>query len=139
MVRRYITLLPDIEVKTLEGDKPYFVDKDGKSKSLTHRQFIISRTADASFGVLGMAGMVSAAAIRIAVDKLGPGDVLALDEDDYNRLLEAVEKPKALGGDGRPVDAGYDPIAGPQLVPFLRAIKGATLEDPRKPSEPKTS
>lgn len=133
MVRRYFTLLADITVMTLEGDKPYYVDKDGKAKPVSHRQFIIQRTTDASFSVLGMAGMVSAAAIRMAVDKIEAGGVVELDEDDWKRLVEAVEKPKVLvTSTGQLIEAGYDGVAGPQVLPFARAIKDASLEDPRK-------
>lgn len=133
MVRRYITLLPDISVMSIDGKRPYLRESDGSTKpTLSHREFIITRTADATFSVLGMAGIVSAAAIRIAVDKLGPGEVLELDQDDWQRLVESTEKPKQLGSDGRVVETGYDGVAGPQLVPFARAIKEAYLEDPRK-------
>lgn len=137
MVRRYITLLPDIYIMTLDGKRPYLRESDGGTKpSLSHREFIITRTSDATFSVLGMTGIVSAAAIRVAVDKLEPGDVLELDQDDWQRLVEATEKPKQLGGDGRIVETGYDGVAGPQLVPFARAIKDAALEDPRKKPSP---
>lgn len=133
MVRRYITLASDISVMDLEGKRPYLKNADGSMKpTLSHREFIITRTADATFSVLGMAGIVSASAIRIAVDKLKAGDVLELDQDDWQRLVESVEKPKQLGGDGRIVETGYDGVAGPQLMPFMRAIKEASLEDPRK-------
>jgi hypothetical protein len=133
MVRRYITLLSDIAVMALDGKRPYLRETDGSMKpTLSHREFIITRTADATFSVLGMAGIVSAAAIRVAVDKLKPGDVLELDQDDWQRLVEATEKPKQLTQQGQVVETGYDGVAGPQLVPFARAIKDASLEDPRK-------
>jgi hypothetical protein len=136
MVRRYITLLSDISVLDIEGKRPYLRHADGSLKpTLSHREFIITRTADATFSVLGMAGIVSASAIRVAIDKLGPGDVLELDQDDWQRLVESVEKPKQVGSDGRIVETGYDGVAGPQLVPFARAIKEARLEDPRKKVE----
>jgi len=137
MVRRYITLVADIAVMALDGKRPYLRESDGSMKpTISHREFIITRTADATFSTLGMAGIVSASAIRISVDKLGPGDVLELDQDDWQRLVEATEKPKQLGGDGRIVETGYDGVAGPQLVPFARAIKEASLEDPRKKAAP---
>lgn len=137
MVRRYITLIPDIAVMALDGKRPYLRESDGSMKpTLSHREFIITRTADATFSALGMAGMVSAAAIRIAVDKIEVGEILELDQDDWQRLVEATEKPKQVGGDGRVVETGYDGVAGPQLMPFMRSIKDASLEDPRKPKAP---
>jgi hypothetical protein len=135
MVRRFITLLPDIEVMTLDGDKPYYVNKDGKSLPLSHRKYIKGRCSDAAFILKGFSGSCKAAAIIAAVEPLKPGDVLALDQDDWEVLKEAVETPRVQVPDGRVVDAGFDGVAGPQIVPFGRAILDAKTEDPRKGAE----
>lgn len=136
MTKRYIILLPDIPIMNLEGDKPYYVDKDGKSQPLSHRKYIKGRCTDAAFTLKGFSGSCKAAAIIAAVENLNPGDVLALDQDDWELLKESVEHPRVQSPDGRVVDVGFDPIAGPQIVPFGRAILDAKLEDPRKVEEP---
>jgi hypothetical protein len=132
MIRRYIKLLPDINVMTLDGDKPYFVDKDGKAQPLSHRKYIKGRCTDAAFITRGFSGSCKAAAIIAAVEPLEPGDVLVVDHDDWEILKEAVEHPRVQAGDGRIIEAGFDGIAGPQIVPFGRAILDAKTEDPRK-------
>lgn len=126
MTKRYITLLPDIDVKMLDGSGPYY------AQPLSHRSYIKGRTADATFITKGFAGSCKAAAIIAAVGPLGPGSVFALDEDEWLLLKEAVETPRVQLQDGRIIDAGYDGVAGPQIVPFGRAILDAKVEDPRK-------
>lgn len=131
MIRRYITLLLDIDVKTIDGDRPYFVDKDGKSMPLSHRKYIKNRCTDGAFTKKGFAGSCKAAAIIAAVEPLGPGDVLVLDQDDWEVLKEAVEHPRVQNQMGDLVDAGFDGVAGPQIVSFGRAVIDAKTEDPR--------
>lgn len=132
MTHRYITLLPDILVLNLDGE-PYYLDKNGTPKPpLSHRKYIKGRCTDAAFQMKGFAGACKAAAIIAAVENLNAGDMLVLDDDDWKVLKEAVETPRVQAPDGRVVDVGFDGIAGPQLVPFGRAILDATLEDPRK-------
>jgi hypothetical protein len=135
MARRYITLLPDITVMTLDGDRPYFVDRDGRPVPRSHRMHIKERCTDAAFVLRGHAGSCKAASILAAVEPLVPGDVLALDEEEWAVLKEAIETPKAQLRDGSVVATGYDGVAGPQLVSFGRAVLDASLEDPRKPLE----
>jgi len=137
MVRRYITLLPDILVMNMDGDKPYYIDKDGKPLlPLSHRKYIRGRCTDAAFIVKGFDGSCKAAAVIAAVEPLNAGDVLVLDQDDWELLKEAVEHPRVQAQDGRVIDAGFDGIAGPQLVPFGRAVLDAKTEDPRKVAPP---
>lgn len=138
MVRRYITLLPDILVIDMD-DKPYYLDKDGKAlPALSHRKYIRGRCTDAAFVTRGFAGSCQAAAIIAAVDPLKPGDVLVLDQDDWEILKEAIETPKVQMGDGRVVVAGFDGVAGPQITAFGRAVRDAPTEDPRKQTETTT-
>lgn len=135
MALRYIELLPDITVMTLEGDKPYYVDKDQKAQPLTHRKYIKGRCTDAAFTQKGFAGSVAASDIISAMKDLGPGDILKIEDEDWQILKEAVEHPKVQLTDGSVVAAGFDGVAGPQIISFGRAVLDAKVEDPRKKPE----
>lgn len=136
MIRRYITLLPDILVMNSDGDKPYYVDENGKAlPALSHRKYIRGRCADAAFITKGFAGSCQAAAIIAAVTPLEAGEILVLDNDDWATLKEAIESPKVQLPDGRVVVAGFDGVAGPQIIAFGRVVLDAPTEDPRKKLE----
>ena len=140
MTKRYITILADITVMNLDGTGPYYFKDEDKDKEphlrrgipTEHRSFLKQRSADDSFGTQGVKGLQSSAAIRAAIGDCKPGDVIVLDEDDWERLKAAVEMPSAQGGDGKLLAVGYNSVAGPQLMPFMRAVLDAKTEDLRK-------
>jgi hypothetical protein len=143
MTKRYITILPDIIVKNLDGTGPYYFEESEKDKKpedrkglpTSHRSFLRQRSADDSFGTKGVKGLQASAAIRAAIGDREPGDVIVLDEDEWELLKLATEMPSAQRGDGTLLAVGYNSVAGPQLMPFIRAILDAKTEDPRKAEE----
>lgn len=136
--KRYITLQPDIQVMKLDGEEPYYVKKDGskEGKLSTHVQFIKARTSDPTFSTKGYEGTLQAMAIWQAMAGKVPGDVIEIDNSDWELLCEATKHPKVMNPNtGQPIEAGYDGVAGPQLVPFAEAIVEAPKKDPRAKEE----
>jgi hypothetical protein len=143
MTKRYITILPDIMVMNLDGTGPWMFDESEKDKKpeerrgiyYSHRKFLRERSADDSFGSRGVKGLQASAAIRAAIGDCKPGDVITLDDDDWELLKLATEMPNAQGPDGKLIAVGYNSVAGPQLMPFIRSILDAKIEDPRPQPE----
>lgn len=139
MTKRYITILPDITVMNLDGTGPYYFEESERDKkpeerkgiSTSHRSFLRQRSADDSFGTKGVKGLQASAAIRAAIGDCNPGDVVVLEEDDWELLKLATEMPSVQRPDGTLLAVGYNSVAGPQLMPFIRAIREAKTEDPR--------
>ena len=137
-LKRYITILPDIMVMTLDGKGPLYFEasesdkkpEDRKGIPSTHRNFLRDRSGDGAFGV-GHANVFSAEDIRKAIGDCAPGDVVVLEDADWERLVKAVKMPTVMI-EGKLVEVGYNPTAAPQIAAFIRSVLGAAIEDPRK-------
>ena len=72
--------------------------------------------------------IVAGEAIRTSVRGMKPGDFLELEEDDWQLLKRATEK-------------GSYGLGAASCIEYMRAITGATMEDPKKkkPSEDPTT
>ncbi len=128
--KRYITILPDIQLMNLDGT-PARDQSDGAPAKMTHVQFLRSRLVDPAFVSdtpkdpntvhWAMAMIVSQQTIVAKVASIEVGDVLELDEDDWLLLKRATEK-----------GTTYHPVGAMSALPFMRAITTAPTEDPRK-------
>ena len=125
---RFFELLPPVQILDLDGT-PVRDATTGVVVEDTHEFFIRQRTVDNAFVSdtpmeantvhWNMAAIVSGETIRALVRDKKVGDIIALEEDDWLRLKRAVEK-------------GVYNLRAASHIPFMRAITGATTEDPRK-------
>lgn len=126
--KRYITIMDPVVVMQIDGVTPSR-DETGQTYEEDHAIFIRNRTTDNAFvsdtpmdrnTVHWSMPMIAAANdIRTAVRGLKPGDVLELTEDEWELLKRATEK-------------GTYGHGAASCLGFMRAITGATMEDPRK-------
>lgn len=127
--KRYFKILPDITIMDLDGKKP-MVGPDEEELVCSNEQFIHARTTDPAYagGDSGsepprppnwsMRAIVSAETVRALVRGKVPGTIIALDEDDWERLKRATEK------------GTYSPITAGALIPFMREICDAKILEP---------
>lgn len=127
-MKRYVKILEPIVVMQLDGVTPART-ADGQTYEEDHTTFIRNRTTDPAFVSdtplvpttvhWSMPMIVSAEAIRAAVRGLKPGEVLELDDDDWQLLKRATE----LGNYGQ---------GAASCIPFMRSITGASMDHPDK-------
>ncbi len=130
-MKRYITILDSVTLKEIDGT-PARNRETNETIEMKHAEFIRDRTIDPAFTSdtprdpmsvhWSMPLIVAGETIRSAVRALVPGDVLELDEDDWQLLKRATEK-------------GSYGLGAASCIVFMRAITGATMEDPRKVKE----
>ncbi len=128
--KRYITVLPEIQLMNLDGT-PARDQSDGTPAKMTHVQFLRSRVIDPAFVSdspkdpntvhWSMAMIVSQQTIVAKIASINPGDILELDEDDWLLLKRATEK-----------GTTYHPVGAMSALPFMRSVTTAPTEDPRK-------
>jgi len=96
--------------------------KDAKPQEFEFYRGFLRRNIlnDPSWGE-SMDGIFCAQELRGVFADKQPGDVVKLTKDQYDRLLKVVKNPRK----------GYNPAIFSVLVPYLRAIEGATDKDPQ--------
>ena len=127
---KYIALLPDITLKSLNGQP--VMNAKNEEIVVTHEDFILGRLNGKHFGAT-MAGVLQAVKIQAAVGA-ATGVVLkvvALEDADYKPLAEEVRNPSS------PATA-YDPRFAPSLAPFMKATADAADEPPETPADEET-
>ncbi len=118
MTKRYIVMLAPVLLVD-ENDEPIRMES-GAQQQVAHADFIRGRTMDATFGE-SLDGICAAAEIRRKVRGLGEGDVLELDEDEWQLLLAATVSPRT---------AKYHALVGPQITRQALAVRHASSERP---------
>lgn len=135
--KRYFRILPDIKIMELDGKKPRR-DKNDEELVCSHHEFIGGRVIDPAFAgadpraeppkppIWDMRAVVSANTIQAIVRDKKPGDVVAIDEDDWERLKRGTEK------------GTYGADVAMSLIPFMREICDAKITKPEEPEAPAT-
>lgn len=128
--KRYFKILPDLTIMELNGKKAMVSNETEEELVCSHEEFIHARTTDSAFAGgdvtadppkppnWSMRAIVSAETVRALVRGKKPGDLIEMDEDDWERLKRATEK-----GD-------YLPIVAGSLIPFMREICDAKTTKP---------
>lgn len=131
--KRYFKILPDIRLMELDGKKP-MLGKDDEELVCSHQEFIGGRVVDPAFAGADlkaeppkppswdMRATVAANTILAIVRDKKPGDVVAIDEDDWERLKRGTEK------------GTYAPQVAVNLIPFMREICDAKITKPEAPA-----
>lgn len=126
---RYFRLLPDITLLDLDGEISR--DKEtGAPITVSHKEFIRWRLVDPAFVSdtpkdaltvhWNMPAIMSAQVILATVVKAEVGDLIAIEEDDWQRLKRSVEKATT-----------YNVIGAMSCIPFMREITGASVDKPK--------
>lgn len=134
---RYFRLLPDIVLTNLDGQP---ARDPGTEKPLvhSHKEFIRNRLVDPAFVSdtpkdpmtvhWNMPAIMSAQVILSIVMAVEVGDVIAIEDDDWQRLKRSVEKATT-----------YNVVGAMSCIPFMREITGASVDKPKElvTTEPK--
>lgn len=128
MTKRYFRILDSLKVYELDGKQARDRESDTPIE-VSHAEFIRVRTIDPAFVSdtpkdptsvsWNMAAVVSGETVRAIVREKKPGDLVEMDEDDWQRLKRSVEK------------GSYNQVAGGSLIPFMREVCDAKLEKPK--------
>ena len=126
--KRYITVLEELPIYELDGTTKTKDDNGPLSCSMskfvdgrsTDPAFVSETPRDAATVQWNMAMVVSAEAVRAHFRGKKPGDVVELEEDDWERLNRATVK------------GSYHPSVAASLIPFMRAVKLAQDSPPKK-------
>jgi len=114
MQKRSFKVLPDIAIEGPNGD-PLLLD--GRQVTVSHVDFIRSRTTDGVFGK-DMDSVVLSVEIRSAIRGKSSGDQIILDEDAWDLLVTSIRSPSTIF---------YNTDIAPQIVSFMRAVTDAVV------------
>jgi len=127
---RYFRLLPDVTLKDLDGKDARDKETD-KIATHSHKEFIRWRLIDPAFVSdtpkdpntvhWTMPMILSAQVILATVMAAEVGDVIALEDEDWQRLKRSVEKATT-----------YSVVGAMSCIPYMREITGATMEKPEE-------
>lgn len=128
---RYFRLLPDIVLKDLDGKESR--ERDGTlTPPYSHKEFIRMRLVDNAYvsdepkdGTKvhwTMAMIQSAHYVLTLISDKEVGDIVALEDEDWQRLKRSTES-----------GTTYNPVGAMACIPFMRAITGASVDKPKDP------
>jgi hypothetical protein len=127
---RRFTIPESIPATTILGEPIVMSDKDKTQAVLSAVELYRGRLLDATFGT-GNAGVLAALAILEVLRDAKPGDVIALNESDWQMGCDSMTAPKSHGFDTR-----VPHITSVFTQAWLKAEK-VDPKDLRKPAEAK--
>lgn len=115
---KYIKNLEPILLTNFHGES--FKDEDGSPAQMTLKMFLLTKLADPKFG-RDMESITSAFQIKKAVNESGDdAEYYEIETTDWEVLSSVVKTPSTQNH--------YNPVLSHCLIPFMKAITGATDE-----------